>query len=173
MRPSLGPLRSSEARPSWSAGSPPGSIPSELERTGLRLEDKGPIVAIHWRGVADEASAEQRARTIAADAEREGLVVHHGRKVLELRPPVDVDKGSATESLLLGTGATAAMYAGDDRTDLDAFRALDRLRDSGRLAVAVKVGVASAEGPEEIAAQSDLTVAGPAGLLPLLRILAG
>jgi len=150
-----------------------GIDPAELERTGLRVEDKGPIVALHWRGVTDEAAAEERAEAIAADAEREGLVIHRGRKVLELRPPVDVDKGSATESLVLGTAATAAMYAGDDRTDLDAFRALDRLRDSGRLEVGVKVGVASAEGPEEIAAESDLTVAGPAGLLPVLRFLAG
>ena len=59
------------------------------------------------------------------------LVAHRGRKVLELRPPISVDKGSATESLLLGTDATAALYAGDDRTDLDAFRALDRLRAAG------------------------------------------
>ena len=150
-----------------------GIDPAELERTGLRLEDKGPIVAIHWRGVTDEAAAEERARSIAADAERAGLVVHYGRKVLELRPPVDVNKGSATESLLLGTGATAAVYAGDDHTDLDAFHALDRLRASGRLERAVKVGVASAEGPDEIATESDLTVAGPAGLLPVLRFLAG
>jgi trehalose 6-phosphate phosphatase len=146
---------------------------ADLGRTGLRVEDKGPIVAIHWRGVTDEAAAEEAAATIAADAESRGLVVHRGRKVLELRPPIDVDKGSAAESLLLGTAATAAFYAGDDLTDLDAFRALDRLRASGRLAVAVKVGVASAEGPEEIAAESDLSVAGPAGLLPVLRFLAG
>ena len=150
-----------------------GIDPAELERTGLRLEDKGAIVAIHWRGVTDEATAEERAGAIAAAAEREGLVVHHGRKVLELRPPVEVDKGSATESLLLGSRATAAAYAGDDLTDLDAFHTLDRLRESGRLAVAVKVGVESAEGPEGIAAESDLTVAGPAELLPVLRYLAG
>jgi trehalose 6-phosphate phosphatase len=150
-----------------------GIDPTELERTGLRLEDKGPIVALHWRGVTDEVAAEERAGAIAADAEREGLSVHHGRKVLELRPPVDVDKGSATESLLLGTSATAATYAGDDLTDLDAFHALDRLRESGRLQFVVKVGVSSAEGPPEIVTESDLTVAGPAGLVPVLRYLAG
>ncbi len=146
---------------------------AELGHTGLRVEDKGPIVALHWRGVTDEAAAEQQAEAIAADAEREGLLIHRGRKVLEVRPPVDVDKGSATESLLRGTAATAALYAGDDRTDLDAFGALDRLRAAGRLELAVKVGVESAEGPGAILTEADLNVAGPAGLLPVLRYLAG
>lgn len=147
--------------------------PTELERAGLRLEDKGPIVALHWRGARDELAAAGMAEDIAAAAERSGLVAHHGRKVLELRPPLSVDKGSATESLLLGTNATAALYAGDDRTDLDAFRALDRLRAAGHLKAALKIGIRSPEGPSEIVTEADLTVAGPAALAPLLVTLAG
>ena len=85
--------------------------------------------------------------------------------MLELRPPGEVDKGTAVESLLLGTAATAALYAGDDRTDLDAYSALDRLVACGRLG--------HAEGPEEIALRADVVVAGPAGLLPILAALAG
>ncbi len=146
--------------------------PAALESAGLRVEDKGPIVALHWRGSRDEHLAEGRAAEIAEEAELAGLVIHRGRKVLELRPPASVDKGSAIESLLLGTNATAALYAGDDRTDLDAFRALDRLRGSGRLQTVVRVGVGSTEGPPEIAAESDLVVDGPGGLLPLLVGLA-
>jgi len=145
----------------------------ELDAAGLRVEDKGPIVALHWRGAADEAGAEALAERIAARAEAAGLVLHRGRKVLELRPPGEVDKGTAVESLLLGTAATAALYAGDDRTDLDAYSALDRLVACGRLGHAVRIGVASAEGPEEIALRADVVVAGPAGLLPILAALAG
>lgn len=147
--------------------------PAELERAGLRLEDKGPIIALHWRGAPDELAAEGLAEVIAGTAERSELVAHRGRKVLELRPPLSVDKGSATESLLLGTDARAALYAGDDRTDLDAFRALDRLRAAGRLETALKIGIRSPEGPAEIVAEADLTVPGPAGLSPLLVTLAG
>jgi len=147
--------------------------PAELERAGLRLEDKGPIVAMHWRGARDELAAAALAEDIAAVAERSELVTHRGRKVLELRPPLSVDKGSATESLLLGTDATAALYAGDDRTDLDAFRALDRLRAAGHLKTALKIGIRSPEGPAEIVAEADLTVAGPGALAPLLVTLAG
>ena len=145
----------------------------EIGAAGLRVEDKGPIVALHWRGAADEAGAEALAERIAARAEAAGLVLHRGRKVLELRPQGEVDKGAAIESLLLGSAATAALYAGDDRTDLDAFSALDRLIASGRLGYAVRIGVSSAEGPDEIRRRADVVVAGPAGLLPILVALAG
>jgi trehalose 6-phosphate phosphatase len=145
---------------------------AELDAAGLRVEDKGPIIALHWRGAADESGAEALAERIAAEAEGAGLVIHRGRKVLELRPSGAVDKGTAIESLLLGSAATAALYAGDDRTDLDGFSALDRLAASGRLRTAVRIGVASAEGPAEIPARADLTVDGPAGLVPVLAALA-
>jgi trehalose 6-phosphate phosphatase len=150
-----------------------GIDPAALEGAGLRLEDKGPIVALHWRGAADEEAAEAEAERIATEAEQSGIVIHRGRKVLELRPSAAVDKGTAVESLLEGSAATAALYAGDDRTDLDVFATLSRLRDSGRLGTAVRIGVGSAEGPAEIRAEADLTVTGPSGLLPILSHLAG
>jgi len=145
----------------------------ELDAVGLRVEDKGPIVAMHWRGAADEAGAERLAERIGGDAAEGGLVLHRGRMVLELRPPGEVDKGTAIESLLTGSAATMALYAGDDRTDLDAFTALDRLAGSGRLGTTVRIGVTSAEGPGEIAERADLTVAGPDALIPVLAALAG
>jgi trehalose 6-phosphate phosphatase len=150
-----------------------GIDPTELEAVGLRVEDKGPIVALHWRGAADLAGAQDLAARIGAAAVEAGLVLHHGKMVLELRPGDDVDKGTAIESLLLGSEAAVALYAGDDRTDLDAFAGLDRLEASGRLAAAVRVGVASTEGPSEITALADVTVEGPGELIPVLAALAG
>ena len=100
---------------------------------GLRQEDKGPIQALHWRGAEDEAAAESRAHEIANDAGRAGLEPRWGRKVLELRPVGGGGKDGAVASLLAGEGLDRAAYAGDDRTDLDAFRRLRELRDEGRL----------------------------------------
>ena len=71
-------------------------------RPGLRLEDKGPIQALHWRGAADEAAAEARAHEIAAEAGQAGLEPHWGRKVLELRPVGGGGKDAAVASLLAG-----------------------------------------------------------------------
>jgi trehalose-phosphatase len=143
-----------------------------LEEAGLRTEDKGPIQALHWRGAADEARAEEVAREVAAEAERAGLEVRGGRKVLELRPVGGGGKDAAVSSLLAGQGVDRAVYAGDDRTDVDAFRRLGELREAGELAVAVRVGVLSAEGPREIAEQSDVTVEDLAGWLAILAWLA-
>ena len=142
-----------------------------LARVGIRLEDKGPIHALHWRGAADIPAAESRAQEVATEAQAAGLDVRRGRLVLELRPKVAVDKGTAVRQLVEGAGATAALYAGDDRTDLDGFRALRELADQGTLRTAVCVGVASDEGPDEISAEADVVVASPAEFTELLRSL--
>jgi trehalose 6-phosphate phosphatase len=143
-----------------------------LASAGLRCEDKGPIQALHWRGAGDEEAAERWAREIAAEAEQRGLHTHWGRKVLELRPTDAVGKDVAVGALLDDADIRGAAYAGDDRTDLDAFRRLRELREGGALEAAVCVGVLSLEAPAELAAQSDLTVEGPGGWLDLLAELA-
>ena len=143
----------------------------ELANLALRTEDKGPIQALHWRGAPDEEAAERRALEIAAAAEQAGLATHQGRKVLELRPPGGADKGRAVAALL-SDGFAAATYAGDDRTDLDAFAKLREMVAGGALGSALCVGVASPEAPPGITSQADLTVDGPPGWLALLSELA-
>lgn len=147
--------------------------PESLRALGLRLEDKGPIQALHWRGARDEDAAEARAREIAAAAARAGLEPHWGRKVLELRPGGGGGKGAAVAALIAGgEEISAAAYAGDDRTDVDAFRRLREMRERGDLEAAVCVGVASAEGPAEIREEADLAVEGPQAWVGILTSLA-
>jgi trehalose 6-phosphate phosphatase len=142
-----------------------------LRRRRVRLEDKGTIVAFHWRGAPDEAAAIEAVDAIAADAQAAGLGTHWGRKVLEVRPPVKIDKGAGIEEFLSGTDVRAALYAGDDTTDLDAFRGLSRMLQDGRLDHAVRVGVRSEDGPEEVCEAADLVVDGTEGVRGLLSIL--
>jgi trehalose 6-phosphate phosphatase len=146
--------------------------PATLAEAGLRLEDKGPIQALHWRGAADDRAAEAHARQIGAAAGRAGLELRWGRRVMELRPPGGGGKDAAVAALLSADGVAIAAYAGDDRTDLDAFRRLRELEQEGELDAAVCVGVVSAEGPAEIGEEADLTVDGPPGWLALLEALA-
>ncbi|HET7120695.1 MAG TPA: trehalose-phosphatase [Solirubrobacterales bacterium] len=148
------------------------SLDGELDAAGLRLEDKGPIQALHWRGSVDEAAAESRAHEIANAAGKVGLEPRWGRKVLELRPAGGGGKDGAVASLLADEGLDRAIYAGDDRTDLDAFGRLRELREEGRLASAVCVGVLSQEAPAELAEEADLTVTGLDGWLEMLEWLA-
>ncbi|MDX6651301.1 MAG: trehalose 6-phosphate phosphatase [Solirubrobacterales bacterium] len=144
----------------------------ELDELGLRLEDKGPIQALHWRGAENESAAESRIHEIAADAEWRGLIAAWGRKVLEIRPPISVGKGQAIKHLLAERKIKHALYAGDDRTDLDAFAALRELRDAGALETAACIGIRSSEGPPQIATDADIAVDGPEGFVELLRQLA-
>ena len=143
----------------------------DLDSVGLRLEDKGPIQAIHWRGAPDLELAGQRAGALADLAAEQGLAPHFGRLVLELRPPVAVDKGVAARRLIAEAGARHALFGGDDRTDLDAFAAIRALERDGEIERGVCVGVSSTEGPPELVRDADLVVAGTEGFLDLLRSL--
>jgi trehalose 6-phosphate phosphatase len=148
---------------------------ADTRRRRVRLEDKGPIVAFHWRGAPDEDAAKSTVDAIAQRAQAAGLRTHWGRKVLEVRPPVKIDKGSGIVRLLneVGPEIENALYVGDDTTDIDAFRALGSLVDEGRLERAVRVGVQSDEGPSEILGEADLVVDGPEGVRELLTLLDG
>jgi trehalose 6-phosphate phosphatase len=145
---------------------------AELRRLRVRLEDKGPIVAFHWRGAPDEEAARAAIDTIASRAESAGLRTHWGRKVLEVRPPVRIDKGAGIASFLADTDVDVALYVGDDRTDLDAFHALVQMADERKISKAIRVGVRSDEGPSEITAEADLVVDGTDGVTELLAALA-
>jgi trehalose 6-phosphate phosphatase len=144
-----------------------------LRRLRVRPEDKDVIRAFHWRGAPDEDAAEAAVREIAQRAEEAGLVTHWGRKVLEIRPPVALDKGRGVRRLIEETTPIeVAAYVGDDTTDLDAFAALDALVEDGRLRYALRVGVRSDETPAALEEQADLLVDGPIGVRALLHALA-
>jgi trehalose 6-phosphate phosphatase len=149
-----------------------GSWTDELHRLRVRTEDKDVIRAFHWRGAPDEDAAETALREVAKRAQAEGFVAHWGRKVLEIRPPLEINKGRGVDRLLRDAGLTAAVYVGDDRTDLDAFDGLRALVAEGRLQTALCVGVTSDETPPELTAQADLLVDGPTGVRALLEALA-
>jgi trehalose 6-phosphate phosphatase len=190
-------------------------LTAEHQRLRVRAEDKQAIAAFHWRGAPDEDAAQDAVRAIVARAQEEGFAVHWGRKVLEVRPPVALDKGLGVLALLegdhrageavtadggaserrgeavtadggasaqrseapaaAGGGASgelhAALYVGDDTTDLDAFRGLRALVRAGRLARAVCVAVRSEEAPAELVAEADLTLDGPEDVRRLLEAL--
>jgi trehalose 6-phosphate phosphatase len=142
-----------------------------LRSAGIRNEDKDSIWSFHWREAPDEALARAQLESVAQAATADGLATHWGRKVLEIRPPVTLDKGTAVESVIEKAQVSAALYGGDDRTDLDAFRKLRELGSRGVLAHVVCVGVGSEEGPAAIVDEADLVVDGPEGFRELLALL--
>ena len=144
----------------------------ELRALRVRIEDQGAIAAFHWRDVPDEDAAHAHLETLAQDAEVAGLATHWGRKVLEVRPPVRIGKDQAVRDMIERVSVRAALFGGDDTTDLDAFDALVALADEGRLDHVVRVGVRSDEGPPEIVERADLVVDGVKGFARVLGTLA-
>jgi len=131
------------------------------------VEDKRLSLSLHFREAPDEQAAVLALAAIADEAERAGLDARWGRKVLEIRPRVEADKGTAVHALLERSGALLGLYAGDDTTDLDAFRGL---REAG-LEHAVAIAVASPESAQELLDAADLVADGPDGLLDVLKVL--
>ena len=119
---------------------------------GVRVEDKGPTLALHTR-LASRPDA-----TLAGGAFREaaaaipGYEVMSGKEVLEARP-AGAHKGGAVEELIAGWEDAAVLYVGDDVTDEDAFRSLA----AAPLAVTVQVGGSGETAARyRLAAQSDV-----------------
>ena len=144
-----------------------GRIARFRDAVGLPVEDKGLSLSYHYRSAEDEKEARAELEAVAERARAEGLDPRWGRKVLEIRPSVEADKGTAVVSLLDGVRARLALYAGDDTTDLDAFAGLAR----AGLEHFVRVAVESDEGPDELVAAADLVVRGPERLAALLATL--
>jgi trehalose 6-phosphate phosphatase len=128
-------------------------------------ERKPLSVSFHFRRADDEAAARAYLTRVEAAARAEGLVPRWGRMVLEVRPPVEANKGTAVGALVRRANVRRALYAGDDTTDVDAFAALDGLE------LGVKVAVGSTEAPSALLEAANLVVEGTEGVLSMLRDL--
>ncbi len=95
---------------------------------GAQIERKKFSIAAHYRNVADTDYSRFRAALDAVEADFDGLKEKTGKKVFELQPKLDWDKGKAVlwllEALELQADDLVPMFFGDDVTDEDAFAAL-------------------------------------------------
>ncbi len=135
---------------------------------GALIEDKRLSCALHFRTAPQLEPAIEA--WSASQAEARGLRVQHGRMVVELKPPLDTDKGAVV--LRAAEGLAGAWYFGDDLGDLPAFGALDRLSGDGRGFHAVRVAVANAEGRgAALGDHADLRLPGPEAVPALVNSL--
>jgi trehalose 6-phosphate phosphatase len=142
----------------------------ELEPQGAFIEEKGITASIHYRNAPPEVG-ERSVEFVKSEGERLGLRITVGRGVVEARPPIRADKGTAVRTLVEEYKPRKALFIGDDTTDLDAFRELERLRDEGLLDEILRIGVESDEGPPEIVTEADLVIDGAENVPNLFRAL--
>lgn len=130
---------------------------------GLLVEDKQATLTIHYRQTAAPehfaATFQPIAQNIAA---QNGLRLFTGRMIFELRPPVEAHKGTALQTLIEEYQLEAAVFLGDDVTDVDAMLVGHQLRANGHC-FAVSIGVSADETPLRVLEAADLLVDGVAG----------
>ena len=139
---------------------------------GMMLEDKGVTLTVHYRqlvaGVDDLTSFAQFVDALTA---RLGLRLSHGRKVYELRPPVDIDKGTAFASLVNDFKVQAAVYLGDDTTDAAVFKKAQMLRQEGNCQ-SYGIGVLSSNTPADVREKADYFAEGVEDVVAFFSLLA-
>jgi trehalose-phosphatase len=122
---------------------------AELEASGVAVENKRWTLTVHYRNADPEIVPALREK-VSRVATTHGLATIAGKKVIELRPPVAVNKGTAVLALAERVGGfepgASVLYAGDDATDEDAFLAL-----RSRAPRAVTIHVAGEGSPETFA----------------------
>jgi len=100
------------------------------ELPGAQLERKHFSVAAHYRNVNENDVSRVALAVEAVAATHRELRRIDGKKVYELLPDIDWNKGKAVlwllETLKLERGKALPIFIGDDRTDEDAFRALQK-----------------------------------------------
>jgi trehalose 6-phosphate phosphatase len=140
----------------------------EAEAADAFVEDKGLAIAVHTRRLDDPTGAferlEPRLRDLAA---RHGMTVEPGRHVIESRSP-GKDKGTVVRDLAESLDAGAFLFAGDDLGDVEAFAAVEELRDRGLPTLLV---CSASDEESALLDRSDVVVKGPDGVLDLLRRL--
>jgi trehalose 6-phosphate phosphatase len=119
---------------------------------GMWIEDKYATASIHYRLTPNpEKAAQELDPFIQEVVNRYGLKVNAGRRLFEIRPPIDANKGTAVEDLVNEYALDAVIYIGDDLTDVDAMQKAQELRAQDQCkAVTIGVIPTSTENDTEI-----------------------
>ncbi|MCL5256350.1 MAG: trehalose-phosphatase [Chloroflexi bacterium] len=140
-----------------------------LDLPCLIFEDKGVSASVHFRLCPDPLAARQTVLEVLTGlAAQAGLVVEEGRSVIEVRAPVDVDKGTALKALVAEYRLDSVAFIGDDVSDLAAFQAIRRVSHEASVQ-GIAVGVSSPEMPPAVPEHSDFVLPGVDGVTDFLR----
>ncbi|KQY55418.1 MULTISPECIES: trehalose-phosphatase [unclassified Nocardioides] len=146
-------------------------LPSLLRRADAfdaYVEEKGLAVAVHTRRLPDATAAFERLLGPVSElAAANDLTVEPGRSVIEVRAP-GTHKGDAVHTIAEELSTRGFMFAGDDLGDLEAFAAVEELRQAGQATLLV---CSSSDEQGALLRRADVSVDGPEGVLDLLRQL--
>ncbi|KAM7270785.1 hypothetical protein ACFE04_029999 [Oxalis oulophora] len=93
---------------------------------GKKLENNKFSLSIHYRHVKEDMYKDIASCVLAIVRDYPELKIAHGRKVLEVRPKFEWNKGSAVE--FMRGKKSIPVFIGDDVTDEDAFKSFNRMK---------------------------------------------
>ncbi len=136
------------------------AVVERIAPEGMWVEDKRATLSVHYRAAADPTAVTAEYGPLMQQiADDNGLHLFPGRMIFELRPPLDVNKGTAFATLVDQYALDAAVFVGDDTTDADAMRVARALRHDGRC-YSLAVAVESDDMPAVVAESADLLTSG-------------
>ena len=131
-----------------------------LQPLGVKFEDKGAGLVFHYRTLPNrEEVRETILKEISRSSAAQPFNIDQARTVIELRPPLEISKGSVVRELIESYRLKSAVYMGDDVADIDAFDIM-RTLSRGAEFQGLALGVVGEETPPEVAAKADLLLRG-------------
>lgn len=138
---------------------------------GFVWQDKVHSASVHYRLAPDTTEAERvLSAALASSPESELLEVFWGKLVLELRPPIGVNKGFAMHKLAADNALESVIFIGDDITDLDAIAAIDEMDADGRLR-GLGIAVVQDDSPSSLLKGAKYSLRGVPEVAELMRWL--
>ena len=135
---------------------------------GLIVERKRIGGTIHYRRCPDPELARQMILSLLEEPARQAnMRLDQEKQAIEIRTPLSVNKGQALLWYALLFGLRSIIFAGDDRTDLDAILEIARLREHGLSALAIVVE--HHDTPPALLEHTDLVVQSVEGMAKLLQ----
>jgi trehalose 6-phosphate phosphatase len=145
----------------------------ELGIEGAFVEDKGITAAVHYRLTKDPAQARETLRArLQPLCDRYGFELHEGQSIFEIKPPVQLNKGTAAQTIIDEHDLRSVLFMGDDITDIHAMQRLRALNaDPNSALMALSVGVVYPASPPALYESCDLTANGVEDVEALLQWL--
>ena len=146
-------------------------LSSEVRIPGVLIENKGVTAAIHYRQTENPDDSKRVIFAKLSDlAEQYGLILTEGKMNFELRPPVNLNKGTASIRIAERYNLKSCVFMGDDVTDVDAVRSLRGLAASGKI-VFMSIAVLSGQTPPVVLEEADMLLDGVRQVAEFLRWL--
>jgi len=131
-----------------------------LQPLGVKFEDKGAGLVFHYRTLPNRDEVRETIlREISRSPAAQPFNIDKARTVIELRPPLDISKGSVVRDLIESYHLKSAVYMGDDVADIDAFDTIRTLSHRAGFQ-GLALGVVGKETPPGVAERADLLLRG-------------